>query len=228
MSLRLRSVAIVCVGLGYAVGLQWLMTRTPPSAWSGLALLAPMLAVTAVAAWRTGRKPWAGLAVAVAAALALQAAAGGGFAPERLYLLQHIAIQLALAGVFCATLRRGSRPLITRLAARVHAERLTPGMERYTRHVTIAWTVYFVAIAALSAILYETLPFTTWATLANLLTPVALVLMFTGEYALRYRLHPEFERATMRDALRAWSVGFDRAAPPPASAQRPGAGTTPS
>src|SRR4051794_90634 len=100
MSLRFRSVALGCAGLGYVVALQWLMTRTPPSAWSGLALLAPLLALIAVAAWRAGRTAWAGLAVAVGATLALQAAAGGGFAPERLYLLQQVAIHLALACVF--------------------------------------------------------------------------------------------------------------------------------
>ena len=40
---------------------------------------------------------------------------------------------------------------------------------------------------------------------ANLLTPLAMVLMFVGEYLLRYRLHPEFERATLAQAMRAYS-----------------------
>jgi uncharacterized membrane protein len=71
--------------------------------------------------------------------------------------------------------------------------------------VTVAWTVYFAAMAALSAILYLATPFPVWATFANVVTPVALVLMFTGEFALRYRLHPEFERATMQDAIRAYA-----------------------
>ena len=29
--------------------------------------------------------------------------------------------------------------------------------------------------------------------------------MFVGEYLLRYRLHPEFERATLADTVRAYS-----------------------
>jgi len=32
-------------------------------------------------------------------------------------------------------------------------------------------------------------------------TPLALVLMFVGEFLLRYRLHPEFERATLAAAM---------------------------
>jgi hypothetical protein len=47
------------------------------------------------------------------------------------------------------------------------------------------------------------------------------MLMFAGEYLLRYRLHPEFERATMRDAIRAWSQHADRAVPPPETSPRP-------
>ena len=38
--------------------------------------------------------------------------------------------------------------------------------------------------------------------------------MFVGEHLLRYRLHPEFERATMLDAIRAYMqarpAGADR------------------
>jgi uncharacterized membrane protein len=44
-----------------------------------------------------------------------------------------------------------------------------------------------------------------WATFANLLTPVAILVMFVGEYVLRYRLHPEFERATLAQAVRAYA-----------------------
>lgn len=210
MALRLRYVAIGVAGLAYVLASQWLMTRTPPSAWSAVALLTPMLAMVAVGAWRRGRRGWSTSAAAVAAALALQAAVGGGLSPERLYLLQHVAIHVALALVFGITLRRGSRPLISRLADRVHRG-LTPAMERYTRKLTLAWTLYFGAMAALSIGLYIGAPFSTWATFANLLTPLALAAMFTGEYLLRYRLHPEFERATMRDAIRAYTTHATRA-----------------
>ena len=53
-------------------------------------------------------------------------------------------------------------------------------------------------MAALSLALYALAPFAAWAAFANLVTPLAMVLMFVGEYLLRYRLHPEFERATLR------------------------------
>ena len=40
---------------------------------------------------------------------------------------------------------------------------------------------------------------------ANLLTPLAVVMMFGAEYLLRYRLHPEFERASVTDAIRSYT-----------------------
>jgi uncharacterized membrane protein len=204
MSPRLRLVAAGVAVLAYLTFSQWLMTRSPPSAWSAVALLTPMLALVAVGTWRSGRRAWSVLAFVVAATLALQAATGGGIAPQHLYVTENVAVHLALATVFGSTLRPGSRPLIQRLATRVHRQ-LTADMERYTRKVTLAWTLYFSAMASVSVLLYALTPFTLWATFANVVTPLALVAMFAGEFMLRYRLHPEFERATMQDAIRAYS-----------------------
>ena len=199
MSLRPRYVAAGVAGLAYVTASQWLMTRTPPSPWGAVALLTPMLAIVAVGTWRSGQRA---ISLLAAAALALKAELGGGLAPEHLYLAEHVAIHLFLAFTFGVTLRRGAQPLIARLAERVH-DGLTPAMERYTRKVTLAWTVYFCAMAALSIAVHALAPFTTWATFANLLAPLALVAMFVGEYTLRYRLHPEFERASLKDMVRA-------------------------
>ena len=119
-----------------------------------------------------------------------------------IYLAQHVAIHVLLAFVFGLTLQAGREPLVTALARRVHGG-VTPAMAVYTRKVTVAWTGYFVAMAALSLALFPFAPFALWAVFANLLTPLAMVLMFVGEYLLRYRLHPEFERATLAQAMRA-------------------------
>ena len=105
-------------------------------------------------------------------------------------------------------LAAGREPLVSALARRVHG-RLTPAMAAYSRKVNVAWTLYFVAMALVSVVVFATAPFALWATFANLVTPLAIVAMFVGEYLLRYRLHPEFERATLAQAVRAYN---DRAA----------------
>ena len=202
--MRARTVLIGLVGAAYVAGCHWLMTSAPASRWNAVVVIGPMLGVLAFVAARRGPRIVAAIAGIGLAALVLQAWRGGGLAPSTLYLSQHVAIHLALAVVFATTLRSGQEPLVTALARRVHA-RVPPLMARYTRKLTIVWSVYFVLMAATSIALYAFAPFEAWAVFANLVTPVAMVLLFVGEYLLRYRLHPEFERATLADAMNAYS-----------------------
>jgi uncharacterized membrane protein len=86
---------------------------------------------------------------------------------------------------------------------------MQPTMVVYTRHVTLAWTIYFVAIAGTSFLLFALVqfaltPLAAWSLFANVLTPISLVAMFAVEYLLRYRLHPEFDRVAFLDAVRAY------------------------
>ena len=202
--MRARTVLVGLLGAAYVVGCHWLMTSAPDSRWNALIVIGPMLFLVALFAARRGQRLVAGLAAVVLAGLLLQAWQGGGLAPATLYLAQHVAIHASLAVLFALTLRPGQEPLVTALARRVHGG-LTPAMEAYSRKVTIAWSVYFVLMAALSIGLFAAAPFAAWAVFANLLTPLALLLMFAGEFLLRYRLHPEFERATFTAAMNAYA-----------------------
>ena len=47
-------------------------------------------------------------------------------------------------------------------------------------------------------------PWWVWSFYANLLTPLAAGSLFVGEHLLHYRLHPEFQRVTMLQAVRAY------------------------
>jgi uncharacterized membrane protein len=207
--MRIRLLAAGAAGVAYVLASHWLMTRWPTSSWSALAIVGPMLALAAVLAWQRGQRLLAALAALATAALAWQAWQGGGLAPGSIYVAQHVAIHVLLALVFGLTLVGGRESLVTALARRVHGA-LTPAMAAYSRKVTLVWTAYFVAMGALSFGLYALAPFATWAAFANLATPLAMLALFVGEYLLRYRLHPEFERATLSQALRAYA---DRATP---------------
>lgn len=198
-----RIVALVLVSVVYVLGTYWLMTRADPSPWNAVGVLAPMGVAIALGAWRGGQR-WLGALAALGLAwLCVEALMGVTLPPNLLYLAQHAGIHLALAAAFGSTLRAGRTPLITTMAARVHRE-LTPGMVAYTRKLTLAWVVYFVAMAVVSLVLYAAAPFDVWALFANLLTPIALVLMFGIEYWLRYRWHPEFERVDIPAMIRSY------------------------
>ena len=199
----IRLIVAGVAGAVYVLGSHWMMTRAPASPWNAVVVVAPMLALAAVLAWQRGRPLLGLLPAAIAAVLGVHAWQGGGVAPETIYIGQHVAVHVLLALVFGLTLQAGREPLVTALARRVHGG-LTPDMVAYSRKVTVAWTAYFVAMAALSLALFVLLPFAAWATFANLVTPFAILAMFVGEYLLRYRLHPEFERASLAQAVRAY------------------------
>lgn len=188
---------------GYALLTNWLMVHAAHQPWAVALVFAPLLALLAGAAWQLRSRA---LAAAVAGGVALLAwvVRSGGVADiDRLYVLQHAGFHLALALVFGVTLRRGATPLISALALSVHGH-LTPTMRDYTRRLTAAWALYFVAMVAVSFALYALAPWAWWSFFGNLLTPLAALAFFVGEHVLRYRLHPEFERVTLHTAIEAW------------------------
>ena len=203
--MRARTVGVGLIGATYVAGCHWLMTRAPDSGWNAVVVIGPMLALLAIYAGRRDLRLLTLVALAALAGLVWQGWRGGGVAPTTLYMLQHAGIHATLATIFALTLRPGREPLVTALARRVHGG-LTPAMVAYSRKVTILWTAYFVVMASLSVALHTLLPFDTWAVFANLVTPVAMVVLFVGEYLFRYWLHPEFERATLADAMNAYSA----------------------
>ena len=202
---RVAVVAVVALaGVAYVLGTHWLMTTANASPWNVVGVLGPMLVLVAWGAWRAAQR-WLALgAAALLLGLCAQALLGVRVSPPALYVAQHVGINLFLAVLFGSTLRTGHKPFITTLAERVHRV-ITADMAAYMRKTTLAWTLYFVGMAVLSVALYALAPFDAWALFANLLTPLAVALMFVGEYLLRYRLHPEFERASIADAIRAYS-----------------------
>ncbi len=200
-----------CVAFGvYAVASHLLMVHAADRAWAVAALFGPLLLATAAAGWR--QRQWLVLlACAMLVLLLVGTWARGGVADMHLlYVLQHAGIHAALALTFGITLRPGSTPLITALAQSVHRQ-VTPAMRHYTRRLTGAWALYFVAMVVLSLLLYRLAPWTVWSLYGNVLTPVAAGLFFAAEHVLRYRWHPEFERVSMRAAAASWR---SRAAPP--------------
>lgn len=215
-----RFVAIALLSVGYLALSQWLMTSAPDSPWNAAALLAPMLAAAAAGAWAAGEKTRSLLALAAIVGLFAQGLFGVLVPAPVLYLSQHVAINLMLGWWFASSLREGRVALITRLASLVHRD-MTPPMLAYTRNVTRAWVLYFVAISLVSLVVFIGASFEAWAWFANFATPLALAAMFIGERVIRYRLHPDFERSSVADAIRAYREAFATAPAAPHSPSEP-------
>jgi uncharacterized membrane protein len=165
--------------------------------------IAPVVLIALVLAWRSNRR----IIMLAALVLSCVALGLGWSALERhfglVYWLQNMAMQLILFMTFARTLIAGRQPLCTRFAEAIHAP-LTPRHEIYTRQVTLAWSLFFAAMALASSLLFFLAPLATWSVFANFLTLPLVALMFIVEYGVRRYLLPEMQHLHILDAVRAF------------------------
>ena len=191
--------------VAYALLSHWLTVVASGKPWAVAALLGPLWAAAVlVAAQRRQLALLTALAL-VAVLVAAVVLNGGPTDLNRLYLLQHAGIHALLGLSFALSLRRGHEPLINRMARTVHG-RLAADMAAYCRRLTWVWVLYFGAMTGLSVWVYLNLAWPLWSMLANVITPASIAALFVGEYLLRYWWHPEFHRATLMDAVRAYRL----------------------
>ena len=200
----------VVVSVAFAVLMHLtLIGRVEPGVGALLSLL-PLALLGLWAVRRARRREAAAMAVAIfALVLGLAwAVLEGHFA--RVFFIEHAGANLLLAIVFGRTLFGGREPLCTTFARAVHGV-LPPEVVRYSRGVTVAWTIFFAAIFSLSCILYVGEFRAAWSVLANIATPALVGLMFVVEYAIRHRVLPDWERVGVLESIRAFSRHFGTA-----------------
>jgi uncharacterized membrane protein len=189
--------------VAYAVLSFALMALAPEQAWTVLALFGPLLATLAANAWQRRHGPTL-LACALLAGVLVWVWQRGGVDVNRLYVLQHGAIHAFFGWVFGLTLRPGNTPLITAMAMRLHSHALSEPERRYTRRLTLAWTLFFAAMVLVSLALYALAPWGWWSFFCTVLTPAAALAGIAGEVLWRRWRHPEFEQVPMRRVWQIW------------------------
>ena len=97
-----------------------------------------------------------------------------------------VVINLGLAAWFASTLRRGSRPMIARFAARERGT-LEPELVGYTRRLTVVWVLFFVAMAGVAATLSLAGWTVAWLVFALVGNYVLIAALLVGEYHWRKR-----------------------------------------
>ena len=85
-----------------------------------------------------------------------------------LYFLEHMGVYTLLAVFFARTLFGPEESLVTQMARRVHGGVLSENQQRYTRQVTLAWTVFFAAMVLVSVGLFFWAPLPVWSAFATL------------------------------------------------------------
>jgi uncharacterized membrane protein len=133
-----------------------------------------------------------------------------------LYYIQHLGIHVVLGVLFGKSLLGPGEALITRMARRIFAHELSPRKVRYTRGVTLAWTVFFFVNALVSTLLFIWAPPAIWSIHANLLTGPLVGVMFLVEHIWRMCVLPPHERPGLAAIVQAYRrESAQGSAPPP-------------
>jgi uncharacterized membrane protein len=201
-----RAVLVVLFLAGAVLAHFTIVDRFSPALGAALSLV-PLSFLALWAARRSPHRAWTAAAV-VLVAIALWA--GWGMLERRfasVFFLEHAGGNALLAVVFGRTLAAGREPLCTRFARILHPT-LPPEVQAYTRGITLAWTIFFAALASLSAALYLGGFLTAWSALATMGSPILVGLMFVVEYAVRLRALPNWERVGLLGGIRAFSRHF--------------------
>ncbi|MEC5384183.1 hypothetical protein VVD49_00540 [Uliginosibacterium sp. H3] len=169
----------------------------------------PLSMMLAVWGWQT-RARWLVL-LALASVFALLYV----FTPQLIhkivwvYFLQDLSCNLFAACIFGSTLLPGKEALCTRLA-RMARSFMTPRVERYTRQITWAWTIFFGFCVVLSAALFLSGHIEAWSWFANVLNLPLIGAMFVVEFFTRMLVIPKAERSGISETIRSVAAYGDR------------------
>jgi len=185
-------IAVATGFLGYQFFMHNVVTAGPVTPVEAALVLSPF---AIAAGWAIKVEKGWGRALLVAASLELAVFVAASYLSLEhavfTFGLPHLAGNLFMAWFFARTLKSGHEALITTIARRVHGT-LKPEIERYTRTVTLAWSLFFAMQIAVSMTLYAFAPLEVWSTYINLLNVPMIILMFIVEYiyrVLRFREH---------------------------------------
>ncbi len=110
-----------------------------------------------------------------------------GHAVLVIYLLPLLILGILLF-VFANSLTEGNTPYITRLAQLIREQPLAPAVCRYTKWVTIAWTILFLILLLELLLLLFFAPLRVWSYATNFFNYALITLFFVVEYIVR-RVH---------------------------------------
>ncbi|MCG2575774.1 hypothetical protein LZ012_02055 [Dechloromonas sp. XY25] len=122
------------------------------------------------------------------------------------FFIQHLGTNLALATLFGRSLLGGGEALITQMARAIYHGKISERKRRYTQQATLAWALFFLANALVSAILWLLAPQSVWSVFANLLSLPLLIGMFVAEYLWRRCVLPPEERPSIAQVARAYRM----------------------
>lgn len=206
---RLGRFLLILAFIGYPILLHTYILKQEVEMWQLLCVFAPMLAGAAWVALRMVDKIWWPLVVAVFAAGIYFIATGnhGRIGLLAVNGLSSATLNLFLLWLFGRTLTRGNEPLISQISRHINGK-LDPEVADYTRHVTIAWCIFFALQVIISLLLYAYAPVAAWSFFINVMNLSLLIAMFVGEKAYRTVRFPDHPKTSILKAIEVYTKNF--------------------
>ncbi len=111
-----------------------------------------------------------------------------------------------LTASFLRSLGAGRVPMCTQLAARLHGPLLAEEVV-YTRHATLAWTIFYAALTLAIVLLFFAVPLKIWSMFVNFATYALIALMLALDHTIRARMLPHAPRARLLASIRQFLLG---------------------
>ncbi len=204
---RLGKLLVLLACIAYPFVLHGLiLNRDAVNGWQLLVVVLPLLLLGAWSVVRAVNRIWWPLVLLVLVAVSYFIVAGphGQIGAVAVNGLAHALFNLFLLWLFGRTLLPGREPLITQISRRINGD-VVPEIALYTRHVTIAWCIFFAGQVVVSVLLYLFAPISVWSLFINLLNMPLLALMFGGEYLYRTLRYPAHSRTSIMKAIEVYA-----------------------
>ncbi len=197
-----RWIALIAFVVAYALLAHYTNTNPGHQTLGTMVALSPIVLAIVALAWNARRRTAMLLLVLLgfATLLLLWSRLEQHF--PWIYWIEHAGSQLILCMVFARTLAPGREPMCSYFARMVHGS-LPAAIAQYTRQITVAWVIFFGAMALTSTILFFAAPVSTWSAFVNFFTGPLLCLMFIVEYGVRRLLLPDMEHVHIMAAVAA-------------------------
>lgn len=121
-------------------------------------------------------------------------------------LMQQCGAYGLVAAAFARSLYGGRVPLCTEIAGRLHGE-LDTAEVAYTRGATLAWALFYGALAVAILALYFSVSLRVWSLFVNFATFGLIALMALVDHVIRRRVLPARSGAGLLSALRQALIG---------------------
>lgn len=206
----LRGLAVGVLVVAWAALAHYGSAGDGTSDFAAALAVAPLVAIVVILLWRAANPLW--MVIGGLCVIALLATIWPTLRQNvaLLYFIQHFGTNLALGILFGRSLFGQRQALVTHFAMLAHDGKISPTKTRYTRAVTIAWTVFFLGMATVSALLFFFAPAAAWSAFANLLSLLLIALMFIIEHLIRLRALPPEDQSSVADTIRGYRLSTRR------------------